>query len=120
MYDLFEKTSALQLRFHHETLLIEYHACAANAKRVHSITSKEPYTFSAFEDVISTSHRQSRGFDCDDSNGDNMEAVLTSFSFNGHCNLCKNCEHKETDYMAKDLINPTQTESQTRTRRSVC
>ena len=69
MYELFEKTSSLQLRFPlhctdeklevaiMKSLPIEYRACAANAKRVHSITSNEPYSFSIFEDVITTFHR---------------------------------------------------------------
>ncbi len=84
---MFEKTSALQLRFplHYtdeklevatmKTIPIEYRACAANAKRVHSITSNEPYTFSRFEDAITTFHRQERGFECNESNSDNVEAV---------------------------------------------
>jgi len=109
MYELFEKTSVLQLRFPlhcideklkaaiMKTLSIEYRACAANAKSVHSITSKEPYTFSAFEDAITTFHRQIRGFDCVDSNVDDVEVVLTTFTLNGCCNLCKNYGHKETD-----------------------
>ena len=91
MYDLFEKTSALQLRFPlhctdeklevaiMKTLPIEYRACAANAKRVHSITSNEPYTFARFEDAITTFHRQVRGFDGSESKNDNIEAVLTLF-----------------------------------------
>ena len=118
MYDLFEKTSALQLRFPMhctddklevaimKTLPIEYRACAANAKRVHSITSNEPYTFARFEDAITTFHRQIRGFDSSESNNDNIEAVLSTITFNGHCNLCKNYGHKEVDCKARDLINP--------------
>jgi len=116
--ELFEKTLALQLRFPlhctdeklevaiMKTLPIEYRACAANAKRVHSITSKEPYSFSRFEDAITTFHRQGRGLNCDESNGDKVEAVLTTFTFDGHCNLCKNYGHKEADCRARDLINP--------------
>jgi len=131
MYDLFEKTSALQLRFPlhctdeklevaiMKTLPIEYRACAANAKRVHSITSKEPYSFSRFEDAITTFHRQVRGFDCNESNIDNVEAVLTTFTFNGHCNLCKNYGHKEADCRARDLINPD-SNRKSRKKRTKC
>ena len=89
-----------------KTLPIEYRACAANAKRVHSITSNEPYTFARFEDAITTFHWQVRGFVGSESNDDNIEAVLTTFTFYGHCNLCKNYGHKEADCRARDLINP--------------
>ena len=122
MYELFEKVASLQLRFPMhcsddkleaaimKTLPIEYRACAANAKSVHQISSNEAYTFSVFEDAITTFHRQVRGFDAISSSvtseGDDVEAVLSAVTFNGRCNLCKNYGHKESECMAKELIKP--------------
>ena len=92
MYELFEKPASLQLRFPlhctddkleaaiMKTLPIEYRACAANAKNVHQISSNEAYSFSVFEDAITTFHRQLKGFDAIKSSvsseGDDVEAVF--------------------------------------------